>query len=139
MSMTLNACAQQKNMKLEDIREIWVYDYFPARGYTTAGAYGEIIRLERENTPKFKLEQNDVDSLCRILRETSAGKLFHTKLGGELVFAEIILENGKNLKTIIGFNVISVDIGKNYWIKDEESRKWLEEFVNRVRNEDLNE
>jgi len=138
--MTLNACGQQNKMKLDDIKEIWVYDYFPARGYTTAGAYGEIIRLEKKNTPRLKLEQSDVDSLCRILRETSPGKLFHTKWGGNLIFAELVLKNGQKIMAFIGRYAISVDIiKKNYWIKEEEDKKWLDEFIDRVRKEDLNE
>jgi len=136
--MTLNACAQQNNMKLEDIKEIWVYDYFHQRGYTTAGAYGQIIRLEEQNTPKFKLEQNDVDSLCRIMQEASTGKLFHTKWGVNILFAEIILKDGQKSMAFIGRYAISVDIvKKNYWVKDENSQKWLNEFIDRVWNRDL--
>jgi hypothetical protein len=128
-----NACSQKNKMKFEDINEIWVYDYFPLKGYTTAGAYGEIIRLERENAPKFKLEQNDVDSLCRILQESSIGKLFHNKWGGELVFAEVILKDGQRLMVFNSYNVISIEIGKNYWINDEKNKKWLFEFRDRIR------
>ena len=142
IAMTLNACAQQKKNPLEknpleDTKEIWIYDYFPLSGYTTAGAYGEIIRLEKANTHKFKLKQNDVDSLLYIIREASPGKLFHNKWPGPLIFAEIILKNEQKIMVFIGRYAISVDIiKKNYWVK-EENKKWLDELIDRVRNENL--
>jgi len=133
MSITLNACAQQnKKINFEDIKEIWVYDYFQPSGYTTAGAYGQMIRLERKNISKFKLEQSDVDSLCRIMQEASLLKFFHDKWGSRLIFAEIVLKDEQKLKIFIASNAISVEIGKNYLVKDEESRKWLDDFRNRI-------
>ena len=132
MSMPINACTQHKKMNFEDIKEIWVYNYFQPSGYTTASAYGQIIRLEEKNTPKFKLEQSDVNSLCRIMREASSSKFFHDKWGGLLIFVELILKDGQKLKSFIGRYAISVEIGKTYLVKDEESRKWLDEFRNRI-------
>ena len=137
--MTLNTCAQHKKkilekMPLEDTKEIWVYDYFPLSGYTTAGAYSEIIRLEEKNTHKFKLEQNDVDSLLRIMQEASPVKYFHNKWGSPLIFAEVILNDGQRLMIFNSYNVISIEIGKNYWINDEKGKEWLLEFRDRVRS-----
>jgi hypothetical protein len=135
MFIAFNACSQQDKMKFENIKEIWVYDYFPLRGYTTAGAYRGIIRLERENAPKFKLEQNDVDSLCRILRKALPGKLFHNKWGSPLVFAEVILKDGQRSMIFNSYDVISIEIiGKNYWVKDEQDKQWLFAFRDRVRS-----
>jgi len=140
LAMTLNACAQQKKtrlekMPLEDTKEIWIYDYFPLSGYTTAGAYGEIIRLEEKSTPKFKLEQNDVDSLLCILQKASLTKYFHTKIGANLILAEVILKDGRRSMIIITPYVISVEfIQKNYWIRDEKNKQWLFEFRDRVRS-----
>jgi hypothetical protein len=124
-----------EKMPLEDAQEIWIYNYFPLRGYTTAGAYGEIIRLEEENAPKFKLEQNDVDSLCCTLREALPEKLFHTKIGQNLIFAEVILKDGQRSMILITPYVISIEfIKKNYWIRDENNKQWLFEFRDRVRS-----
>jgi hypothetical protein len=137
LALLFSACGSIKNDTLpQSIKEIWVYDYFDLRGYTTAGAYGKMIRLEEEGVSKFKLEKNDTDSLCRILQETLPGKLFHTKLGVELILGEIVLINGQKLKIIIASNVISVDVlKKNYWVKDERNLEWLDGFRNRIRNE----
>ena len=132
--MTLNACAQKNKMKFEEIKEIWIYDYFPLRGYTTAGAYGEIIRFEERKTPKFKLEQNDVDSLISIMRKASQGKFFHNKWGSPLIFAEVILTNGQRLMVFNSYNMISVETGKSYWIKDEQDKKWLFDFRDKMRS-----
>ena len=138
ISITFNACSQQNRMKIEDIKEIWVYDYFHPRGYTTAGAYGQIMRLEEQNIPKYKLEQNDVDSLLCIMKESTTSKLFHTKWGGNLILAELILKDEQNLMAFIGRYAISVDIiKKNYCIKDENSKKWLDDFINRIWKEDI--
>ena len=110
--MALNACSQQNKMKIEDIKEIWVYDYFHQRGYTTAAAYGQIIRLEEQHTDKFKLGQKDTDFLCRIMQESSSGKLFHTKWGVNLIFAELVLKDGEKIMAFIGRYAISVDVIK---------------------------
>jgi glycyl-tRNA synthetase alpha subunit len=127
------SCGNKTNETLPQvIEEIWIYNYFNAKGYTTASAYGQIIRLEEQNISKFKLEQNDLDSLCRIITESSPGIIFHTKWGGGLVFAEAILKDGKRLKIFISSDAISIEIGKNYWIKNEKNKKWLTDFKNRI-------
>lgn len=135
MPMTLSACAQKNNIKIEDIKEIWVYDYFHPRGYTTAGAFGQIMRLEEEGVAKFKLDQSDTDSLCRILQETSSKKLFQTKTGQYLIFVEFVLENEQNLKAFIARGAISVDFKKDYIINDTTNRKWLINFIDRMYEE----
>jgi hypothetical protein len=135
--MTFNACAQQKKtrlekMSLEDIKEIWIYNYFHPGGYTTAGTFGQIIRLEEKNVSKFKLEQNDVDSLCRILQETSPKKLPQTKIGQNLILAEAILKDGQRLMIFSTHNVIGIETGVSYWIKNDKDKEWLFEFRDRI-------
>jgi hypothetical protein len=132
MFATYNGCAQQNKMKTGDIKEIWVYDYFNPRGYTTAGAYSQFKEFDENNIFKFKLDQLDVDTLICIMSKAKAKKIFQTKMGGNLLFAEIITEKNIKLRTIICFNLISTGAMTDYWIKDEKHQKWLSDFRNRL-------
>lgn len=134
------SCRTVKNntfpQAIQEIEEIWIYDYFSPGGYTTAGAYGQIIRLEKHNTPKFKLEQSDVDSLYRILQNASPYKFFHNKWPAPLIFAEVILKDGQRSMVFSTSDMISIEIiQKNYRINDENNKKWLFEFRDRIIKE----
>jgi hypothetical protein len=99
LALLFFACGNVKNDTLpQSIKEIWIYDYFNPGGYTTASAYGQIMRLEKANTPKFKLDQNDTDSLCRMIQKSSTLKLFYEKWACGLIFAEMILKNEQKIK-----------------------------------------
>ena len=137
LALIFSSCGNNtpKDTLPQAIKEIWIYDYFLITGYTTAKAYGQINRLEEVNTPKFKLEQNDVDSLCRIMQETLSQKVFHTKVGQKIIFAEFVLQDGQKLKVFIARGLISVDCKKEYWVKDEKKKEWFVEIIDRIWKE----
>lgn len=121
------------------IKEIWVYNYFTERGYTTASAYGEFRWLNENNIEKVKLSQRDVDTLCNIMSDAKVKKLFQTKMGQGVIFAEIITFDNQKLRTIIcSPNLISINAQIDCWISNGLQQKWLSDFKERMSDEFLN-
>jgi hypothetical protein len=128
------SCTGAKLVKvIPEIDEVWVYNYFPSRGYTTASAYSEFNYLEENNIDKFKLSQNDVDTLYSIMSDAKVKKLFQTKTGQGVIFVEIITFDNQKLRTLIcSPNLISINNQIDCWISNELQQKWLSDFKGRM-------
>jgi hypothetical protein len=131
---SLSSCTSAKTIPtVFNIKEIWVYNYFPQKGYTTASAYGEFRYLKDNNIEKIKLPQDDVDSLYRIMSDVKIKKMFQTKMGQGLLFAEIITVDNQNLRVIIcAPNLISINAQIDCWIRDERQQQWLSDFQKKM-------
>jgi len=121
--------------KMNEIKEIWIYDYFEERGFTTGGAYSHFEDMKETNTSKFKLEKEDMDSLICILSKAKVKKLFPGKTGTFILFAEFVyIDNSVSKVTIQTNSLRNYTLNKDYWIKDFEHQKWIVGFKSKMKN-----
>ncbi len=110
-----------------DIKEIWLYDYFSPKGYTRGEVYSKFQELENDNVQKHKLDDSFVDSLKHVLCRAKNKKILDGKCGTNLIFAQFVMQDDDCRNIIIGTNGISDyfnlrglyfdDVTKNkYWI-----------------------
>ena len=134
-----NGGAQQNKMKMEDIKEIWVYDYFDTKGYTRGEVYRKFQELENEKVSKIKLEQIFVNSLKNMLVYSAIyRKSPHGKCGTQLVFAQFILRENISRKIII--NSIGIEDyfagNRQYYFVDNHNRNdktlWLNNYFYKI-------
>ncbi|MDR1054415.1 MAG: hypothetical protein LBL90_00960 [Prevotellaceae bacterium] len=101
--VTINGCAQQNKMKIEDIQEIWVYDYFNSKGYTQGAAQRKFQELENNKTAKIQLDPVFVDSLkSMLIYSAKHKKLPQGKYEQNLIFTQFILKDSSSRNIIIG-------------------------------------
>jgi hypothetical protein len=140
MSATFNGSAQQNKMKIDDIKEIWVYDYFSPRGYTTAGIAHKFHDLEYDNIMKFKLDSIFVDSLKNMLYSTTTRKVFQEKTGQNLIFAQFVMKNNSVRNIIIcSVGIVDYFVGYTaYFFKNDTSSEnktlWVKNFYGTLMN-----
>jgi hypothetical protein len=151
MLITFNGCAQQNKIKIEDIKEIWVYDYFNPRGYTTSGVAHKFQDLENNQTAKIQLDSTFVDSLKNMLFYSSATrKTFQEKTGQNLIFAQFVMNDGGVRKIIINsIGIVDYFVGNTAYFFTDNSEKnnktlWLDNYYSKMKdkinhNSDLNE
>ena len=126
MLLTFHNCPAQ-NTTMNDIKEIWVYEYFSSKGYTRGEIYTKFKELEQEDIRKHKLDDAFVDSLKHVFSLAKSKKILPGKCGTNLIFTQFVLNNSDCRNIIIGTNGVSDyydltwlyfdDIAKNeYWI-----------------------
>jgi hypothetical protein len=140
--ITFNGCAQQDKMKIEDIKEIWVYDYFNPRGYTTAGVAHKFQDLENNQTAKIQLDSTFVESLKNMLFYSSAiRKTFQEKTGQNLIFAQFVMKDGGVRKIIINsIGIVDYFAGNiAYFFIDNSDKNnktlWLNNYYGKIKDE----
>lgn len=137
---TLNVCyAQQNEMKIEDIKSVWVYTYFDSIGHTRGSVYRKFQELEDSNTPKILLDSVFVDSLKRtLIKSANNKKLLPSKCGVNLVFAQFVLNNNSTRNIIIASNgVFDYFIGgKGYFFVESSDKQdkimWMKDYFNKI-------
>lgn len=137
---TFNDCyTQQNKMKIEDIKEIWVYDYFSSIGHTRGSIYRKFQELENNKTPKIRLDDIFTDSLKRVLIKSAKNKkLLPSKCGINLIFAQFILNNDSIINTIIASNgVFDYFVGNTgYFFIDTSNMRnrdmWINNFLTKL-------
>lgn len=133
LSMITTSCA--KTQEVEEIKMLYVFDYFQTKGYTTATAFTQFDVLIKQNVVKIQAEQKDCNHLNYILKSIKSKKHTQTKLGIDNVFIELKTEKD-TIKAVICSSELVLDLSnyKEYWIKDKEQQKWLTEFINKIKN-----
>lgn len=137
---TLNACYAQRNeMKIEDIKSIWVYSCFDSMGYTRGSVYRKFQELEDNNAPKILLDSVFVDSFkLTLIKSAKNKKLLPSKCGMNLVFAQFVLNNNSTRNIIIASNgVFDYFIGGRGYFFIESSDKqdktmWVNNYFNKL-------
>jgi len=144
--MVLNACTQQNNMKLEDIKEIWVYDYFDSRGDRIGHLFRKFQELENDSIAKFRLPPLFVDSLKSMLIYSAKAKkrsVLDDKCGGDIIFAQFVMKDGSTRNIIINsLGLVDFLIEyTNYTFIDNKNKQdrtlWVNSFFNRIRIKDF--
>lgn len=84
MLLVLLACLPIISLDSQTIhtQKMYLYEFFPNRGYTTMGAVGQFIDLEKSNVKKIQLSQDEVTRFEVILRRIKAKRHYQTKLNG---------------------------------------------------------
>ena len=140
MFSTFNGFAQKNKMKdkmkIEDITEIRVYDYFNSKGYTRGEVFRKFRELEDNQTTKIQLDSVFVDSLKNILIDFATPKrLLPSKCGQNLIFAQFVLKNNSNRNIIIATNGVfdyQVDLIGYFFIDSAEETLWKNNFWHKI-------
>lgn len=133
------ACMNQRNVNTNntlnsnEIKEIWIYDYFETQGWRTPNAYRKFEDFEKENIKKIEINDDDFYSLVNIIEKSKEKRLLPTKLGTDLIFAIIINKNNEIFKVAICINLIqNFSSGRDYWIHNIEHQYWIAEFKEKI-------
>lgn len=124
-----------RSQEMVEIERMYVYNYFQIRGYSTAGARTQFDDLVKMNVEKIEVQQEDLRQINAIFKKIKSRHHNQTKLGIENVFIELNVE-GKILKIVFGSPDFIVDLSNNqeYLIKDKEHKKWIMQFINKLKN-----
>jgi hypothetical protein len=118
------------NHERKNLKEVFVYKYLTTTGYSNASALYELNKLQENKTESFKITQIEKDSLVVILNNSKIKKMRPTKLGMNVLFCKINDQNNITSQIIINTAIIrNFTDKKDYWIKNEEDRKWLHNFI----------
>lgn len=139
---TLNACyAQQNELKIEDIKSIWVYRYFDSIGHTRGSIYRKFQELEDNDTPKILLDSVFVDSFkYALVKSAKNKKLLPSKCGINLIFTQFVLNDNSTRNIIIASNgIFDYFIGGTGYFFIESSDKqdkvmWVNNYFNKLVN-----
>jgi hypothetical protein len=131
-----NGCAQQNKMKIEEIMEIWVYDYFDTKGYTRGEVYRKFQELEIEKKSKFIVDSTFTNSMKKMLLHSArAKKLLHGKCGTQLIFAKFVMKDNSSRNIIIcSVGVYDYFVGyMQYNFDKDDMIIWVSQFFNKIK------
>ena len=139
IALSFSSCYTSKNIRINELKEIWFYDYFDSKGYRVGGVYRQFQILEKDSIEKIKLCSNAVRTFNSIIHTAEMKNDFLGKLGGPIVFVIGITHDEEAMKIAILNNII-IDCTdqkkgyKFYFIKKEQHQKWISEFKNKIKN-----
>lgn len=135
MVFLLHCKSVQKVVPIQEIQEIWVYEYFNITGYTTASLWSKFAELEKDkNVIKFKLAPTTVQSLKNRLQYARTRKVFQEKTGQKIIFCQFVMNDGCVRNIIITPNGM-IDYyaeKKAYYFTDKFKQEWLDEYYNKI-------
>ena len=109
-------------------QKMYLYEFFPNRGYTTMGAVGQFIDLEKTNVKKIELSQDEVAQFEVILSRIKAKRHYQTKLNG--CFFSIYIKDGlENNILLSGKCIINLSNRKQYKIENTKYQKWINDLL----------
>ena len=119
------------------IEGISIYNYFPERGFTTAGLSTELKALKERQVERFRLTAKDVDVIEKMMRNSKVKKHTQTKTGGGAYFG-IVQKKSETIDVIIFSNLI-IDMTNyvNYRVSDEKDRLFLSELLSKIKKESI--
>lgn len=125
-------CTMEAQINIEDVS---IYNYFPERGFTTAGLSTELKALKERQVERFALAAGDVDVIEKIMSNSKVKKHTQTKTGGGAFFG-IIQKKSEAIDVIIFSNLI-IDMTNyvNYWVIDEKDQSFLTELLLKIKKE----
>ena len=109
-------------------QKMYLYEFFPNRGYTTMGAVGQFLDLEKSNVKKIELSQNEVVQFEVILSRIEAKRHYQTKLNG-CFFSTYIKEGLKNNILFSKKYSINLSNRKQYKIENTKYQKWINDLL----------
>lgn len=144
-----NACSitsKLPNTKVE-IEEMWVYNDFVIRGFTTAGAYTHFDDLKKNGTDTTMIAETDKIKLEQILNVAQYHKHYQTKLGISNVFCEIKFKGVNSHRLVITGLDTTYNLGKSatfidltamtsYMVTNPEELGWIQNFIIEIRKQE---
>ena len=109
-------------------QKMYLYEFFPNRGYTTMGAVGQFLDLEKSNVKKIELSQNEVVQFEVILSRIEAKRHYQTKLNG-CFFSTYIKDGLKNNILLSKNYIINLSNRKQYKIENTKYQKWINDLL----------
>ena len=109
-------------------QKMYLYEFFPNRGYTTMGAVGQFLDLEKSNVKKIELSQNEVVQFEVILSRIEAKRHYQTKLNG-CFFSTYIKDGLKNNIVLSKNYIINLSNRKQYKIENTKYQKWINDLL----------
>ena len=106
-------------------QKMYLYEFFPNRGYTTMGAVGQFLDLEKSNVKKIELSQNEVVQFEVILSRIEAKRHYQTKLNG--CFFSTYIKDGLKNNILLSKNYIINR--KQYKIENTKYQKWINDLL----------
>lgn len=129
---TFHHC-QAQSTTANDIKEIWLYDYFSPQGYTRGEVYSKFQELEDDNVQKHKLDDSFVDSLKHVLCRAKNKKILDGKCGTNLIFAQFVMQDDDCRNIIIGTNGISDYFNlRGLYFDDVTKNKYWTDYYNKI-------
>lgn len=109
------------------------------RGFTTAGASSEFKELKKINVNLIEVKIQDIERIESIIAKAKCKRHTQSKLGIGMLFCIALIGN-EDVDILLGSNLI-VDFSnyKNYWIKDKKDQSWITNFIERVKEEPIEE
>lgn len=109
-------------------QKMYLYEFFPNRGYMTMGAVGQFLDLEKSNVKKIELSQNEVVQFEVILSRIEAKRHYQTKLNG-CFFSTYIKDGLKNNILLSKNYIINLSNRKQYKIENTKYQKWINDLL----------
>lgn len=109
-------------------QKMYLYEFFPNRGYTTMGAVGQFIDLEKANVKKIELSQSEVVQFEVILSRVKSKRHHQTKLN-ECFFSIYIKDGLENNILLSGKCIINLSNRKQYKIENTKHQKWINDLL----------
>lgn len=112
----------------------FIYNYFPERGFTTAGLSSELKQIKQDRREQIPLSIQDIQILHTVMEDSKVKRHFQTKTGGGALFGELQL-NSKTIDIIV-FNNLIFDITNhvNYWVRDKKNQEILSEWISQIKD-----
>jgi hypothetical protein len=120
-----------------NIDKMSIYNYFPDKGFTTAGLYAELKVLKTGKINLYTLEAADVNIIEKILSNSKVKK-HHQRKTGVGPFFGVLHTNSKAIDIIV-FKYLIIDMTNyvNYWIQDEKDQTFLTEMLVKIKNNSI--
>ena len=109
-------------------QKMYLYEFFRNRGYTTMGAVGQFLDLEKSNVKKIELSQNEVVQFEVILSRIEVKRHYQTKLNG-CFFSTYIKDGLKNNILLSKNYIINLSNRKQYKIENTKYQKWINDLL----------
>lgn len=109
-------------------QKMYLYKFFPNRGYTTMGAVGQFIDLEKTNVKKIELSQSEVAQFEVILSRVKSKRHHQTKLN-ECFFSIYIKDGLENNILLSEKCIINLSNRKQYKIENTKYQKWINDLL----------
>ncbi len=117
------------------IDSMYIYQFFSEKGYTTAGVYSRFRELQENQIKLIKVSVEDQKRIVLVMEKAKSKKHKQTKLGTKVLFARFMIKDQEH-PFLIGRNLIfDMNSYHNYWITDKIDQTWLNDFIQRIKEE----
>lgn len=121
------SCYAQNDINISKINLYKIEDL--GKGYTTASAYGQFVKIEDENIESVLIDDIDINIIQNIINKSKTRNLHHEKTGLNVLFLTAYFDCDSSFhKMVLCQNNCFIDFTskKEYWIKEDEHKASLD-------------